>query len=193
MPDAATARARADTCALLARLCLTEIDGPTLALLRRAPPFASTLAGPDVPLLAALRAEYAWLFLLNAVPYESVYVDEALRLNTAATEAVAAAYRAGGFRPAGAVGAPDHVGLELAFLGHLAAAEADALTRGDAAAAAAQRAAQRRFLAEHLGRWAPVWATACQRLARHPFYATLAEVVRDYVLGELEAALAAPA
>jgi TorA maturation chaperone TorD len=130
--------------------------------------------------------------LLNAPPYESLYLDEPMLLNTEATVAVVEAYREGGYSPAGQVGAPDHVGLELAFLGHLALAEADALAQADTLAVARSRARQRAFLAAHLGRWAPVWATALGRLARQPFYAALAVVVRDFVLAELDAVLAAP-
>ena len=190
MADAATARARADTCRLLGRLCLAEVDARLLAALRDTAEFGPTLAGDEEPLLTTLRAEYARLLLLNALPYESVYVDERMMLNTAPTLAVVEAYREGGYSPAGQVGAPDQVGLELAFLGHLALVEAAALARGDAEAVAISRGRQVRFLVEHLGRWAPVWATALGRLARHPFYTALAGVVRDYVLAELEAALA---
>jgi putative dimethyl sulfoxide reductase chaperone len=191
MSDASPAAARADTYRLLARLCLAEVDARLLAALRQTAEFGPSLVGEDEALLAALRAEYARLFLLNAVPYESVYVDEQMMLNTAATALVVAAYREGGYSPAGQVGAPDHVGLELAFVGHLAAVEAAVLSGGDTDGLARQRTLQRRFLTDHLGRWAPIWATAVQRLARHAFYAALAEVARDYVLAELEAALSA--
>jgi TorA maturation chaperone TorD len=119
-----------------------------------------------------------------------VFVDERVMLNTEATVAVVEAYRDGGYSPAGQVGAPDHVGLELAFLGHLALEEAEASAAGDERRAAASRGRQRRFLRDHLGRWAPVWATALERLARQPFYAALAGVVRDFVLAELGAAVA---
>jgi TorA maturation chaperone TorD len=190
--DAVTAHARADTYRLLGRLCLAEVDARLLAALRDTAAFGAELAGDEEPVLASLRAEYARLFLFNAIPYESVYVDEPVMLNTAATVAVVAAYRDGAYSPAGQVGAPDHVGLELAFVGHLALAEAAAHARGDQAAVAASRARQARFLAKHLGRWAPIWATALRRLARHAFYVALADVVRDYVLGELDTALANP-
>ena len=190
MTDTSLDAARADTYRLLARLCLAEVDARLLAALRQTAALGPALVGADDALLATLRAEYARLFLLNAVPYESVYVDEQMMLNTAATAAVVAVYREGAYSPAGQVGAPDHVGLELAFVGHLVDAEVGALDSGDLAGAAASRALQVRFLGEHLGRWAPIWATALLRLARHPFYVALAEVVRDYVLAELEAALA---
>jgi len=186
-----TARARADTYRLLGRLCLAEIDAPLLAALRHTPEFGTALAGDTTALLPPLRAEYARLFLLNAPPYESLFVDERMLLNTAATVAVVAAYRDAGYSPAGQVGAPDHVGLELAFLGHLAGMEADAWARDDATGTAASRARQRAFLTAHLGRWAPIWATAVGWLAREPFYAALGSVVAEYVLAETDAALAA--
>jgi TorA maturation chaperone TorD len=184
------ARARADTYRLLGRLCLAEVDARILAALRETPEFGAALAGDDAALLSRLRAEYARLFLVNVAPYESLYVDEAMLLNSAATAAVVAAYRDGGYSPAGQVGAPDHVGLELAFVGHLAAAEADAKARGEAPVVAISRARQRAFLAEHLGRWAPVWATALGRLAREPFYEVFAGVVRDFMLAETDGAMA---
>lgn len=158
--------------------------------LRDTPQFGPTLVGDDVTLLAALRAEYTRLLIIHVLPYESVFVDERVMLNTDATAAVFEAYAEADYRPAGQVGAPDHVGLELGFLGHLAAAEAVALAAVDAEAVARSRARQQRFLAAHLGRWAPVWTVALERVARHPFYAALAAVVRDFLLAELEASVA---
>src|SRR5712692_8579361 len=186
MQDLNTARARADTYRLLGRLCLAELDTHLLCALRAAPEFAPSLDEEEEPLLAAIRAEYARLVLFNLPPYESVYLDEQVMLNTDATHAVVAAYREGGYSPAGQVGAPDHVGLELAFLGHLAAAEATALERGDAVGARCERARQARFLVAHVGRWAPLWASGIARLARVPFYRALGEIVAELVLQELE-------
>jgi TorA maturation chaperone TorD len=186
MQDVSVARARADTYRLLGRLCLAEVDAGLLRALRATPELAASLAGEDEPLLGALRAEYAHLVLFNLPPYESIYLDPQVMLNTDATHAVAAAYGEGEYSPAGQVGAPDHVGLELAFLGHLAAAEAAALERGDARGVQRSRVRQARFLTGHLGRWAPLWACSLTRLARTPFYRSLGEVVREYVLQELE-------
>ena len=125
--QAELARARADTYRLLGRLCLAEVDERLLAALRDTPLLGATLVGDDAALLAALRVEYTRLLIVNVLPYESVFVDERVMLNTDATAAVFEAYREADYRPAGQVGAPDHVGLELGFLGHLAATEAVAL------------------------------------------------------------------
>jgi putative dimethyl sulfoxide reductase chaperone len=168
------------------------VDARLLAALRETPQFNTALVGDDAALLAALRVEYTRLLLINVLPYESVFVDPSVMLNTDASAAVFEAYREVDYQPTGQVGAPDHVGLELGFLGHLAAVEAAALAAHDAAAVGRSRARQRCFLAAHLGRWAPVWATALERVARRPFYVALAAIVRDFVLAELEASVAAP-
>jgi len=188
MQDPETARARADTYRLLGRLCLAEVDAGLLRALRAIPELAPSLEGEDKPLLAALRAEYARLVLFNLPPYESIYLDAQVMLNTDATRSVVAAYQEGGYSPAGQVGAPDHVGLELAFLGHLAAVEATALEHADADAAERSRMCQARFLVAHVGRWAPLWARSVARLARAPFYRALGEMVAEYVLYELDRA-----
>jgi TorA maturation chaperone TorD len=57
----------------------------------------------------------------------------------------------------------DHLSVELAFLNVLAVKEAYALARGLDDMAQTCRSATRRFLAEHLGRWAPA---CCARLVR---------------------------
>lgn len=192
--DAATlATERASTYRLLGRLCLAEVELDLLTALRETPTFGAALAGNAPSLLAALRVEYARLFLLNAPPYESVWLGNRPMLNTEPTFRVQEAYLAGGYSPAGQVAAPDHVGLELAYVGHLAAAEAIAATAADAEGVGSLQRLQRRFLIGHLGRWGPVWAKALERLAREQFYNVLGSVIAEFVLAELEAAAAAQA
>lgn len=188
----AAATARAGLYRLLGRLYLQEIDRPTLALLSSAPPFAGPLAGAagnEEALLAHLRSEYARLFLMNVYPYESVYADESVMLNTETTAAVAEAYAEAGFTLDGLPrpGAPDHIGAELTFVAALAEQEAGALAslpgRG---AERLWQARQRAFLAAHLASWGPAFALAAARDARHPFYRVLAELTAEFVLADLE-------
>lgn len=188
---AEVAASRAGLYRLLGRLYLQEVDRSALALLRAWPPFGAALAaGPndDEALLARLRSEYARLFLMNVYPYESVYVDGSVMLNTEATIAVAEAYAEAGFAIDGPPrpGAPDHVGAELAFVAALAEREAAALEAGRAEAAPGWLACQRRFLAAHLASWTPVFALAAARDARHPFYRALAELTAEFVLADLD-------
>src|SRR5262245_10886843 len=115
---------RAQLYALLARLLLDQLDRPLAVYLRGLPGLAEHIT-PDAQLddwLADLRAEHQRLFGLNIYPYESIFRDRELMLNSAATRCVAALYQACGFMPAAqlAAAAPDHLGLELALMAELA-------------------------------------------------------------------------
>jgi TorA maturation chaperone TorD len=182
--EAVLAAARADVYRMLSRLFLEEVDGPALAALRGWPAFAEALpeTGADDALLGALRAEYARLFLLNAYPYESVYVDPDMMLGGEVAAAVEAACAEAGFDPRALprAGAADHVGAELALAGALSAGEA-----AGGAAAARWRVVRRRFLERHLAAFLPALAHAMARDARHRFYRALAGLAVGFVLADL--------
>jgi len=76
----------------------------------------------------------------------------------------------------------DHLAVELEFMHYLAFREAYALERHGAERAETLRIAQRRFLEEHLGRWAPVVARAVAARAGEPLAAAaraLEQFLRD--------------
>lgn len=105
-------------------------------------------------------------------------------------------YEAFGVRPRRGGERPDHVACQLEFLSLLALKEAIAIARGEGDHQAVSAEAERRFLADHLGRWLPALAGQIER--RHPGsgYAAVgalaATVVRDHAraLGVLPVALA---
>jgi TorA maturation chaperone TorD len=192
-PTPQSCRARAGVYQLLANVYLREIDPDVLAVLRAYPAFAAAAHDDGhPPLCERLRAEYARLFLLNVYPYESAYVDEAAMLNTAATHAVAVAYRAAGFTPdpQQRAGALDHIGLELDLLGHLAEREGAARAHGDVDAATGLRTRQRAFLAAHLAAWGPVFADAVTRDARLPLYREIGAFTAEFLLADLHGLMA---
>jgi TorA maturation chaperone TorD len=120
---------------LLARLYLEELDADLVAYLRGLPPFAEHLPSDAEAeaWLAEGAVEYQRLFGMNVYPYESIFIDRELMLNTAATDHVALLYRICDFdSPVVRVGAPDHLGLELRLMRDLIAAELHAYERGDA-------------------------------------------------------------
>jgi TorA maturation chaperone TorD len=158
------------TLSLLSRLWLAEPDSETLSRAVEA-----GLPGADQVDLAA-----AWtdLFLLNVYPYGTVFTDISGELNGPAAAAVARRYEAAGYRPpelAGA-GAPDHAGLCLGFLAHLAA----------------QGEEDTSFLGWTLD-WLPVCALAVERQpSAHPFYRDMAAATRESLLLAASAQAAAP-
>jgi TorA maturation chaperone TorD len=155
---------------LLSRLWLTEPDAESLVLAREA-----GLPDGDPSDLAA-----AWtdLFLLNVYPYGTAFTDITGELNGPAAAAASRRYEAAGYAPAelAGTGAPDHAGLCLGFLAHLAAQGADDPT----------------FLAWTLD-WLPVCALAVERQPfAHPFYRDLAAATREtlFAIGDSPAAVA---
>jgi putative dimethyl sulfoxide reductase chaperone len=166
---------------LLARLLLDQLDRPLAVYLRGLPSLAEHIPA-DAELgdwLADMRAEHQRLFGLNIYPYESIFRDRELMLNTAAAQRVAALYQACGFVPAAqlAAAAPDHMGLELALMAELA-------NHAPHDTAAHQHMAT--LLHDHLAAWVPACAEAIGRAARAPLHRALAEIAVELVLGELE-------
>lgn len=183
-------RARRAAYDLFARLYLEEPDAALARELRDLPGFAACVP-PDDRLPAWLdevAVEHQRLFGQNVYPYESIFVDPELLLNTAATERVVRLYRLCNFDPAGArAGAPDHLGLELRCLGHLVALEDRAAGDGDREAGARARRLRARCLREHLARWAPPCCLAIRRVTAEPLYRELADLTLDLILEDLAA------
>ena len=179
MADDSNPRARLYT--LLGRLFLDELDRPLALYLRELPGLAEHIP-PDAALdawLADLRAEHQQLFGLNVYPYESIFRDRELMLNTAATQRVGALYQACGFRPAARLraGAPDHLGIELHLMAELSAR---------AAHEQGARVLAARLLHQHLAAWLPACAEAIRRVARAPLYGALAAIATELTLADLE-------
>jgi TorA maturation chaperone TorD len=187
------AEARAGTYRLLARLTLSEVDRELAGVLDGMPIFGQALSDSGGSnQLQALRVDFTNLFLLNAHPYESVYLDESGMLNTPSSGQVLAAYRASGFDSPwlNRSGAPDHIGLELEYLAALVEAEAEAWEQGESRRAARLRTEQRAFLADHLARWTPILGQLLVEQAATAFYRRLGEALQSFILGEYEALLA---
>lgn len=173
--------ARAERCETLARLFLQEPDAASLTAWQREPRFAS--AFPVV--VQDLRVEFTRLYSLTIFPYASVFMDSEAFMNTETTARVEAAYRQAQFEPDSSlpIGAPDHFGLELAFVGHLSKTgrEAEAKT----------------FLRTEVLPWAGIFLHAVDRNAHELFYRlaaqeTLGWLAQDNAPGELKAAQVRP-
>jgi len=140
----------------------------------------------------ALRVEHARLFTgpgRSAVRcYASQYLDantRADRVNTAAADFAAAAYRSEGVAPAEACGElPDHVTLELEFLYHLCRREEAAWEQGDAAEARRLRRVFDAFLRDHAASWLPEFARELRATGEGGLYIALAELLETHLATE---------
>jgi hypothetical protein len=121
---------------------------------------------------------------LNEIEYGDIKADPLFQPHRLAD--LAAFYRAFGLEVTTDAGErQDHLCLELEFMCVLAAKEAYALEHQLAADQLAQcREAQKKFLREHLGRWAPAFARRLTAATNEPTLRVLAEFTRAFVESE---------
>lgn len=141
-----------------------------------------------------LNVDYLRVFIGNtqdashvAYPYESVYTSPDHLLMQDARDAVLAAYRSEMITLVNEHNEPeDHMGFELAFCAVLLRRAVEALTAGNIARAIELVEKERAFVRDHLGAWAPEFASDVKRIAQTGFYRALADTLLGYL--EVDAA-----
>lgn len=203
---AGTASARANLYGFLSSAFRLEPDAALLRRLRE-PGLAAALAAagaalddafmerPEADLVEELALEFTRLFIgpgNHTAPYGAIYLDgEGASLWGPTTVWVKAFIEAAGFDfRAEYHGFPDHFSVELEFMGDLCAREAQALDDGDADQAAAWRAIEQQFVADHMAAWIPRFCAEMVERAEAPFYRGLAGLTADFVGSEAEALIA---
>lgn len=152
--DQSSLTARERAYGLLADLIRSGLHPDREATVRGVEALADALPEPlDGPELAA---RHHGLFGLDVPPFESFFLAPDRLLGGPVSDMVARAYALGGFQPTLDDVAPDHLGVELAYLGWLSGARADAVRDGEAAHDRRIADLERAFLDDHLLRWLPV-------------------------------------
>jgi putative dimethyl sulfoxide reductase chaperone len=154
---------------------------------------------PPEETLSQLQADYTHLFIgpgkVLAPLWESVHYGEERLVFQQETLAVRQWYQRFGLEAVDLYHEPDdHIGLELAFLAHLAGRALAALEQGESQTLALLLQAQRQFLSEHLFKWAFGWCALVGEHAQTDFYRGIAQLVegaltelRDRTLANLPA------
>jgi TorA maturation chaperone TorD len=181
IPAEGLALARSRAYALFADLFRQGLSPRSLPQVMAIPELASPLtrAGDFDPDRAA--ADHYALFGFNVFPYESVFLDREVSLGGSVGGRVRLYYHQVGYAPPWTGVAPDHIALELGALAHLCGAEADAWADDLTAIAARMQALQRRFLDEHLLRWALALVQAI-RGEGFPFFTALGELTVELLV-----------
>lgn len=213
--EAVTAAAHSRVWAFLAR-ALADPDDATLSILRDERPlvaaalevigaaqscaaleeFGSAIEQLDHDALAAAHRRVFGLAVSgDCPPYEGEYGQPHIFQKTQTLADNAGFIAAFGLAPApGLADRLDHIAVELEFLHVLAAKEAYARVHGHGVERVAMvRDATRRYLNEHLGRWAPTFAARMEAKAQHGPYAALARLLAAFVAEEMRAWDIAPA
>lgn len=141
--------------------------------------------------LDALRDEYRQTFghtiSQECPPYETQYGSAHLFQQAQRLGDIAGFYRVFGLEVSDrAKERLDHIAVELEFMGFLAFKEAYALTHHGEEKASICRDAQRKFLEEHLARWAPLFAELLSRKAPEGLYRHLASCLGAFLTAECQ-------
>src|SRR5574337_2103788 len=136
-----------------------------------------------------LGPEYVRLFGPSArCPLHETAAGDAGRLlgRSASLADIAGFYLAFGLRPAtDDTHREDHVGLELEFMSLLTLKEAYAIAEGWQEPLEVTRAAQQRFIQDHLGTWIDAFTSQLRLCEPHPFYVAIGESLCALVRAEV--------
>lgn len=144
----------------------------------------------------AIRIDHTRLFLgpgkVLAAPWESVYFTEERLVFQQQTLLVRGWYSRFGLELVKLHQEPDdHIGLELEFLAHLARLGLQSLEANESKRFEELLDAQRKFLTEHLLKWASIWCGLVLQHAHTDFYRGMAHLTKGSLL-ELADILAVP-
>ena len=185
------AERRAGLAALVGLLILEE-PGAELAPLVAEIPALAVLGSGD----PALATEYERVFLRGVPLYESVFCSDDGQHGGETIGAVIDRYERLGFSEyqdqRWRIAGPDHLGLELRCLAHLCSQEAAAWRDGTPDLAMETVEAERTFLAQHLGGWAPVAVQCAQYVAGEGAYGAVLQAIGDHLGEEFERLRPAP-
>lgn len=141
--------------------------------------------------IRCLKEEYDNLFLIpvrgpHVPPYESAFSEKQSDFGDLwgiATDQVKQIYEAAGFEVelSGPIFAPDHIGLELAFMSALCQKETNAIEEKNQVSFLQSRALQRLFLQEHLASWLPALAQAVEPRSPTRFFASVSSIAQKFV------------
>jgi len=136
-----------------------------------------------------LNVDYANLFLLHLVPYETFYTREDQMIESGGENAVAILYDALDFRAElekARVVSPDHIGVESEFMFMLSSATIKAFEADDNEGVTELFQVQRGFLRDHLLKWAPMFLINMKRESGTPFYHDGAELALEFLLSDYQ-------
>jgi len=135
------------------------------------------------------NVDFANLFLMHLVPYESFYTRDDQMIESGGDNPVLELYNELDFRvelDKARVVSVDHIGVELEFMFMLCSALKKALEADDKDGICELMHVQRAFLKEHLLEWAPMFLINAKRESRTPLYHDGSELTLEFLLSDFE-------
>jgi TorA maturation chaperone TorD len=135
------------------------------------------------------NVDFANLFLMHLVPYESFYTRDDQMIESGGENPVVDLYNALDFRvelDKARVVSADHIGVELEFMYMLTTALKKALEAEDKEGICELLQVQKGFLKDHLLEWAPMFLINAKRESRTPLYHDGTELTLEFLLSDFE-------
>ncbi len=135
------------------------------------------------------NVDFANLFIMHLVPYESFYVREDQMVQSGGDNAVLELYNALDFRvklEKARVLSPDHIGVELEFLYMLNVALKRALEAEDTEGVCELLQVHYGFMRDHLLEWTPMFLINAKKESRTPLYHDGCEMTLEFILSDFE-------
>ncbi len=191
-----TLKNRSDFYNFFSRLFLYELDVSTLNYLKQNSSISElfvnlqswdlwqTVNNQDL-LNSYLNPDFTNLSILHLVPYESFYTRDDGMIESGGANPVTNFYHEFGFKvefDEARVIAPDHIGIELAFMSMLIDAEMSAIHENDIKTSDKIRATQQNFMEKHIVNWVSLYLINFKFEARTPLYHDLGELALAFIL-----------
>ncbi|ACN99579.1 molecular chaperone [Sulfurihydrogenibium azorense] len=136
-----------------------------------------------------LNVDYTTVFILNAYPYQSVFMNDEGHINPTPTNPTLQFYLENGYEidlNKTRVLSPDHIAIELEFMITLIKEQLTAYSINNEEEEKKYLQLQKRFMEEHLLQWAPIYLLAARDMAETPFYYDVCQTTLEFIMSDYE-------
>ena len=193
-------QARINMYAFLSRLLVEEVDEELLDKIKYTPElldlFPNTKEWETFKTKTTkqlidedLNVDYTTVFILNAYPYQSVFMNDEGHINPTPTNPTLQFYLENGYEidlNKTRVLSPDHIAIELEFMITLIKDQLTAYSINKLEEEKKYLQLQKRFMEEHLLQWAPIYLLAARDMAETPFYYDVCQTTLEFIMSDYE-------
>jgi len=136
-----------------------------------------------------LNVDYTTVFILNAYPYESVFMNDEGHINPTPTNPTLQFYLEHGYEidlNKTRVLSPDHIAVELEFMITLIQEQLKAYSMNNQEGEKKALNLQKEFIENHILQWAPIYLMAARDMSETPFYYDVCQMALDFIMTDYE-------
>jgi len=186
--------------AFISRLLIEEVDENILEKIKNNPDllelFPNTKEWESFKIKSTkelidqdLNVDYTTVFILNAYPYESVFMNDEGHINPTPTNPTLQFYLEHGYEidlNKTRVLSPDHIAVELEFMITLIQEQLKAYSMNDQEGEKKALNLQKEFIENHILQWAPIYLMAARDMSETPFYYDVCQMALDFIMTDYE-------